>query len=229
MSEKIFSVAIDGPSGAGKSSVAKAAAARCGFIYVDTGAIYRTVGLAARQAGADPHDGAAVEALLPALAIRLDYGPDGTQRMFLNGEDVSAAIRTPEISMYASAVSAHPAVRAYLLDMQRDMARTHSVVMDGRDIGTVVLPEADLKIFLTASAEARAKRRLAELAAKGDPSTYEQVLSDMAKRDEQDTTRAAAPLKAAEDAVTVDTSDMTRQESVERVCALIQARMEAAR
>ena len=229
MNKSVFSVAIDGPSGAGKSTVAKAVAARCGFIYVDTGAIYRTVGLAARRAGADPHDGAAVEALLPSLAIRFDYGPDGTQRMFLNGEDVSAAIRTPEISMYASAVSAHPAVRAYLLDMQRDMARTHSVVMDGRDIGTVVLPEAELKIFLTASAEARAKRRLAELAAKGDPSTYEQVLTDMIKRDEQDTTRAAAPLKAAADAVTVDTSDMTLDESIEHVCALVRARMEAAR
>lgn len=229
MNRSVFSIAIDGPSGAGKSTVAKAVAARCGFIYVDTGAIYRTVGLAARRAGADPHDGEAVKALLPALSIRFDYGPDGTQRMFLNGEDVSAAIRTPEISMYASAVSAHPAVRAYLLDMQRDMARTHSVVMDGRDIGTVVLPEAELKVFLTASAEARAKRRLAELAAKGDPSTFEQVLSDMIKRDRQDTTRAAAPLKAAADAVTVDTSDMTLDESIEHVCALVRARMEAAR
>ncbi len=229
MSKRVFSVAIDGPSGAGKSTVAKAAAARCGFIYVDTGAIYRTVGLAVRRAGADPHSEAAVAALLPDLSIRFDYGPDGTQRMFLDGEDVSAAIRTPEMSMYASAVSAHPAVRAYLLDMQRDMALKNSVVMDGRDIGTVVLPEADLKIFLTASSEARARRRLAELAAKGDPSTYEEVLADMIKRDEQDSTRAAAPLRAAEDAVLVDTSDMTLEESIGRVCELVKERMETVR
>lgn len=229
MSKSVFSVAIDGPSGAGKSTVAKAAAARCGFIYVDTGAIYRTVGLAARRADIDPHSAAAVETLLPGLSIRFDYGPDGTQRMYLNGEDVSTAIRTPEISMYASAVSAIPAVRAYLLDMQRDTAKTSSVVMDGRDIGTVVLPDADLKIFLTASAEARARRRLAELAAKGDPSTFEEVLADMIKRDEQDSTRAAAPLKAAEDAVLMDTSDMTLDESIGHVCALVRERMEAAR
>ena len=224
MAEKRFSVAIDGPSGAGKSTIAKAAAARFGFLYVDTGAIYRTVGLAARRAGADPHSGTAVAALLPGLDIRFDYGPDGTQRMYLNGEDVSAAIRTPEASMYASAVSAIPAVRAFLLDMQRDMARTHSVVMDGRDIGTVVLPDAGLKVFLTASLEARAKRRLAELTAKGDPSTLQDVITDMARRDEQDTSRAAAPLKAAEDAVLVDTSDMTLEESIGAVCALVRTR-----
>ena len=224
MAEKLFSVAIDGPSGAGKSTIAKAAAARFGFIYVDTGAIYRTVGLAARRAGADPHSGPAVSALLPGLDIRFDYGPDGTQRMYLNGEDVSAAIRTPEASMYASAVSAIPAVRAFLLDMQRDMARTHSVVMDGRDIGTVVLPGADLKIFLTASLQARAQRRLAELAAKGDPSTLEEVTADMARRDEQDSSRAAAPLKAASDAVLLDTSQLTLEQSIDAVCALVEGR-----
>ena len=224
MTDQCCSVAIDGPSGAGKSTIAKAAAARFGFLYVDTGAIYRTVGLAARRAEADPHSAAAVQALLPGLDIRFDYGPDGTQRMYLNGEDVSVAIRTPEASMYASAVSAIPAVRAFLLDMQRDMARTHSVVMDGRDIGTVVLPDAGLKIFLTASLQARARRRLRELTAKGDPSTLEDVLTDMARRDEQDSSRAAAPLRAAEDAVTVDTSDLTLEESVERVCALIRER-----
>lgn len=224
MTEKHRAVAIDGPSGAGKSTIAKAVAARCGFIYVDTGAIYRTVGLAVRRADADPHDGAAVAALLPGLDIRFDYGPDGTQRMKLNGEDVSEAIRTPEGSMYASAVAALPVVRAFLLDMQRDMASSHSVVMDGRDIGTVVLPDAGLKIFLTAGLEARAKRRLLELSAKGDPSTFEDVLADMARRDEQDASRAAAPLKAAEDAVLVDTSDMTLEESVERVCALVKER-----
>ena len=224
MGERRFSVAIDGPAGAGKSTIAKAVAAQFGFLYVDTGAIYRTVGLAACRAGADPYSGPAVEALLPGLSIRFDYGADGAQRMFLNGEDVSDAIRTPEISMYASAVSAIPAVRAFLLDMQRDMARRHSVVMDGRDIGTVVLPDAELKVFLTASLQARAKRRLAELAAKGDRSTLDEVTADMAKRDGQDEHRAAAPLKAAEDAVRVDTSDMTLQQSIDAVCALVEAR-----
>ena len=224
MTEKLRSVAIDGPSGAGKSTIAKAAAARCGFLYVDTGAIYRTVGLAARRAGVDPHSADDVAALLPGLDIRFDYGPDGTQRMFLNGEDVSGPIRTPEASMYASAVSAIPAVRAFLLDMQRDTARTQSVIMDGRDIGTVVLPQAGLKIFLTASLQARAARRLAELAAKGDKSTLAEVTADMARRDEQDSHRAAAPLKAAEDAVILDTSDMTLEESIDAVCALIAER-----
>ncbi len=224
MTEKLRSVAIDGPSGAGKSTIAKAAAARCGFLYVDTGAIYRTVGLAARRAEADPHSADDVAALLPGLDIRFDYGPDGTQRMFLNGEDVSGPIRTPEASMYASAVSAIPAVRAFLLDMQRDTARTQSVIMDGRDIGTVVLPQAGLKIFLTASLQARAARRLAELAAKGDKSALAEVTADMARRDEQDSHRAAAPLKAAEDAVILDTSDMTLEESIDAVCALIAER-----
>ena len=224
MTEKLCSVAIDGPAGAGKSTIAKAAAARFGFIYVDTGAIYRTVGLAARRAGVDPTDEDRVLPLLPGLSIRFDYGEDGTQRMFLGDEDVSQEIRTPEISMYASAVSAIPGVRAFLLDMQRDMAKKTSVVMDGRDIGTVVLPDAGLKIFLTASAEERARRRLAELAAKGDTSTYEEVLADMRQRDLNDSTRAAAPLKAAEDAVLVDTSDMGLQESIDYICARIAER-----
>ncbi len=224
MTEKRCAIAIDGPSGAGKSTIAKAVAARRGYIYVDTGAIYRTVGLAARRGSVDPHDAAGVAALLPGLDIRFDYGPDGSQRMYLNGEDVSAAIRTPEASMYASAVSAIPAVRAFLLDMQRDAAKTHSVVMDGRDIGTVVLPQAGLKIFLTASLEARAKRRLAELTAKGDPSTLADVITDMTRRDEQDTSRAAAPLKAAADAVVVDTSDMTLPQSIQAVCDLAEER-----
>ena len=224
MKNKLCSVAIDGPSGAGKSTVAKAVASRFGFIYLDTGAIYRTVGLAARRAGADPKDADSVLPLLPGLSIRFDYGKDGAQRMFLNGEDVSAEIRTPEISMYASAVSAIPGVRAFLLDMQRDMAKKTSVVMDGRDIGTVVLPDAGLKIFLTASVEERARRRLAELSAKGDPSTFEQVLADMIERDRNDSTRAAAPLKAADDAVIVDTSDMGLEESIDHVCALVAER-----
>ena len=228
MSNTLCAVAIDGPSGAGKSTIARAVAARCGFVYVDTGAIYRTVGLAVRRAGADPHDASAVGPLLPGLDIRFDYGSDGQQRMKLNGEDVSEAIRTPEGSMYASAVATLPVVRAYLLDMQRDMARKHSVVMDGRDIGTVVLPDAGLKIFLTASAEARARRRFLELNAKGDGSTFEDVLADMIRRDAQDSNRAAAPLKAAVDAVTVDTSDMTLEESIEHVCALVRARFDIA-
>ena len=221
MAERVCAVAIDGPSGAGKSTIAKAVAARCGFVYVDTGAIYRTVGLAVRRAGEDPHDAGAVAALLPGLDIRFDYAPDGTQRMFLNGEDVSGDIRTPEMSMYASAVSAIPAVRAFLLEMQRSIARSRSAVMDGRDIGTVVLPDAGLKIFLTASPEARAVRRLRELRAKGDPSTLEEVTADMARRDHDDASRAAAPLRAAEDAVLVDTSDMTLDESIQAVYELV--------
>lgn len=224
MTEKLCSVAIDGPAGAGKSTIAKAAAKRFGFIYVDTGAIYRTVGYAAKRAAVDPHNTPAVIGLLPKLSIRFDYGEDGVQRMFLDGEDVSVPIRTPEMSMYASAVSAIPEVRAFLMDMQRGMARTNSVVMDGRDIGTVVLPDAGLKIFLTASAEARARRRLAELAAKGDPSTYEEVLADMLERDKNDMTRAAAPLKAAEDAVTVDTTELSLEQSTETICGLIAER-----
>ncbi len=224
MNEKLCSVAIDGPAGAGKSTIAKAAAKRFGFIYVDTGAIYRTVGLAAFRAGVDKSDAEGVTALLPGLSIRFDYGPDGAQRMHLNGEDVTGLIRTPEISLYASAVSAVPAVRAFLLDMQRDMARAMSVVMDGRDIGTVVLPEAGLKIFLTATVEERAKRRLAELREKGDASTYDEVLADMRLRDHNDSTRAAAPLKAAEDAVLVDTSDLALAESIDRVCSLVAER-----
>ena len=222
--EKLYAVAIDGPAGAGKSTIAKAAAKRFGFIYVDTGAIYRTVGLAVRRAGEDPHDEARIMALLPSLSVRFGYGPDGTQRMLLNDEDVTGLIRTPEISMYASAVSAHARVRTYLLDMQRDMARTASVVMDGRDIGTVVLPDAGLKVFLTASDEARAMRRYLELREKGAEDTYEAVLADIRERDRNDITRAAAPLRAADDAVLLDTTELTLDESIERMCALIAER-----
>ncbi len=224
MKEKVCSVAIDGPSGAGKSTIAKSVAETFGFIYVDTGAIYRTVGLAARRRDIDPKDAAAVEAMLPELQIGIGYGEDGAQRMMLGGEDVSAQIRTPEISMYASAVSAIPAVRAYLLEMQRSFARTMSVVMDGRDIGTVVLPEAGLKIFLTASAEARAERRLKELLEKGQTVTYDEVFADMKERDYNDSHRAAAPLKPAEDAVFVDTTELSLTESIAKVCALVKER-----
>lgn len=225
--KKLCSVAIDGPAGAGKSTIAKAAAKRFGFIYVDTGAIYRTVGVAAKRAGADPHDPDAVSALLPSLRIRFDYDQAGLQRMYLNEEDVTGLIRTPEISLYASAVSAIPAVRSFLLDMQRDMAKTDSVVMDGRDIGTVVLPSADCKIFLTASVEARAKRRWLELREKGDVSELSAVMSDMEKRDADDTSRAAAPLRAAADAVLLDTTDLSLEESIDRVCDLIREKYNA--
>jgi len=222
-----FSVAIDGPSGAGKSTLARRAAERFGFIYVDTGAIYRTVGLAAFRAGADTKDTAQIEPLLPGLDIRMIHNDSGEQRMLLNGEDVSAEIRLPEISLCASNVSALPAVRAFLMEMQRKMAREHDVIMDGRDIGTVVLPQAELKVFLSASAEARAERRLRELRAKGVETSFEEVLRDMAYRDRQDSSRAAAPLKAAEDAVLLDTTELSLEQSVESLCTLIEARLSA--
>ena len=208
------SIAIDGPAGAGKSTLAKALAKKIGYIYVDTGAIYRCVGLYALENGISPRDIPAVEACLPNVEISLSYDETGSQRMHLCGKDVTDHIRTPEVSMAASAVSAIPAVRAFLLEMQRDMARRYNVIMDGRDIGTVVLPNADVKVFLTASPEARAKRRYLELQAKGDGATYEEVLRDMEKRDRDDSTRAAAPLKAAEDAVLLDTTSYTLEESI---------------
>lgn len=220
-----LSIAIDGPSGAGKSSLARRCAERFGFLYVDTGAIYRTVGLAAYRLGIDRRDTDAVAAMLPTLDIQMAYNAEGEQRMLLNGEDVSAAIRLPEISICASDVSALPAVRAYLMEMQRKMAREHNVIMDGRDIGTVVLPQAELKIFLTASAEARAERRMKELAAKGVPADFAEVLRDIRYRDEQDSHRAAAPLKAAEDAVPVDTTSLDFAGSEALLCKLIREKL----
>ena len=193
-----YAVAIDGPSGAGKSTLARALAKELGFVYVDTGAIYRSVGYYAYQRGIDPADGAAVEALLPEVQLEMVYREDGLQHMILNGEDVTKEIRLPEISMYASRVSAIPAVRAFLMDMQRDMARTHSVIMDGRDIGTVVLPQADVKLFLTASAEDRARRRCLELEERGTPEPYEKLLEEMQERDRNDASRSAAPLRPAD-------------------------------
>ena len=216
-----YSIAIDGPSGAGKSTMARKLAADFGFIYVDTGAIYRTVGLAAYRAGIDRHDEPAVKALLPKLSIEMHYNEAGEQSMFLDGEDVSEAIRMPEISICASDVSSLPAVRSFLLEMQRKLAREHNVVMDGRDIGTVVLPDADLKIFLTASAEQRAKRRMLELEAKGVDAGFDEVLKDIEYRDDQDTKRAAAPLRAAEDAVRVDTSSLNFEESAAVLAGLV--------
>lgn len=217
----MVSVAIDGPSGAGKSTVSRAAAKAFGFIYVDTGAMYRTIGLAAHRKGLDTKDKPSIIALLPELSIDLRYNELGEQRMYLGDEDVSADIRLPEISMCASNVSAMPEVRAYLMDMQRQMAKRYDVIMDGRDIGTVILPNAEVKIFLTASAEERANRRLKELEAKGVNTSFEEVLEDMKKRDAQDSSRAAAPLVPADDAVILDTSDMSFDESVQAVCKLI--------
>ena len=204
----MISIAIDGPSGAGKSSLAKALAKDLGYVYVDTGAMYRSIGLYAVRAGVDPHDADAVAVLLPQvkLGIRLI---DGAQHIYLNGEDVSTAIRAEEIGMAASAVAAHPAVRSFLLDTQRGLAESQNILMDGRDIGTVVLPNATVKIFLTASAERRAK----ELAEKGQPADFATVLADIRQRDYQDSHRAVAPLKQADDAILVDTSSIGLQES----------------
>lgn len=216
-----YAIAIDGPSGAGKSTIARAAAKHFGFIYVDTGAIYRTVGLAAYRGGVDRRDESAVEALLPQLEIAMRYTDAGEQHMYLNGEDVTALIREPEISICASDVAALPVVRAFLMELQRRMARENSVIMDGRDIGTVVLPDAEVKIFLTASAEARARRRLLELEQKGMKRSFDEVLRDIKYRDEQDSHRAAAPLKKAEDAIAVDTSELNFDESLELVVKII--------
>ncbi|MGM9593205.1 MAG: (d)CMP kinase [Candidatus Onthomonas sp.] len=208
------SVAIDGPAGAGKSTIARKVAEELGYLYVDTGAIYRTVGLYARRTETDPHDEQAVSGLLSSLRVELRVEADGIQHMYLNGEDVTGQIREPEISRYASAVSALPAVRAFLLEMQRELARTRDVVMDGRDIGTVVLPQATVKIFLTADPKVRALRRWKELQQKGSGDSLEQVLREVEQRDYDDSHRAIAPLRQAEDAILVDTSDLTLEESI---------------
>ena len=218
-------VAIDGPSGAGKSTLARAAAARLGFLYVDTGAIYRTIGLYARDRALSLDGGDAIGAALPGLRVELRYDEAGQQRMFLNGRDVSGEIRRPEISRYASAVSALPVVRAYLLEKQRELAREDSVVMDGRDTGPGALPDAEVKIFLTASAEVRAERRCRELEQRGTPQPFEEVLRDIEARDHQDTHRAAAPLRQAADAVLLDTSALDFRESLEALLDIIKGRM----
>ena len=222
---KNFDVAIDGPSGAGKSSLARRCAAELGLLYVDTGAIYRTVGLAALRRGVDRKDEQAVAAILPELEIGMGY-ENGEQKMFLNGEDVSREIRMPEISMCASDVSAHAVVRDFLMEMQRKLARENMVIMDGRDIGTVVLPDAKLKIYLTASAEARAERRMKELLAKGVETGFDEVLQDILRRDEQDMNREVAPLRRAEDAVRVDTTELDFDQSFQLLCSIIRQRME---
>lgn len=217
----MISIAIDGPSGAGKSTISRKAAEIFGFIYVDTGAIYRTIGLASKIRGISLDDKAAVMEMLTKLNIELKYNESGEQHMYLDGKDVSRDIRLPEVSMLASKVSAIPEVRTFLVDMQRDMAKKYDVIMDGRDIGTVILPDADLKIFLTADVNDRAQRRYEELRTKGMLKPFDEVLAEMKQRDEQDTLRAAAPFKAAEDAVMLDTSGNTLEQSIAEVCRLI--------
>ncbi len=212
-----INVAIDGPAGAGKSTISRRAAAELGYIYIDTGALYRTVGLNALRKGVDIQNDEEIAATLTdELCVELRF-IDGEQRMFLNGEDVSEAIRTPEASMAASRVSAVPAVRKYLFDLQKNLAKTNNCIMDGRDIGTVVLPDAKVKIFLTASPEARAERRYRELCEKGMTTPYEEVLADMIKRDYDDSHRAIAPLKQAEDAILCDTSNIGLEESIKLI------------
>lgn len=221
-----FSIAIDGPGGAGKSSLAKAVAKKLSILHVDTGAIYRTIGYAAFARGLNAKDESQIAPLLKTIHIDMAFDEAGGQKMLLDGKDVSREIRLPEISMYASNVSALPCVRAYLLEMQRDIARKRSVIMDGRDIGTVVLPDADLKIYLTASAEERARRRCLELSERGTPEPYEAVLREINERDEQDMHRAIAPLREAADAIRLDTSALNFDESEQALLKLIQEKLQ---
>jgi len=219
-----FNVAIDGPSGAGKSSLSKAVAARLGYIYVDTGALYRAIGFYAVGNGISTTDAKGVGEALKDIKVELKY-VNGTQRVFLNGSDVSGFIRTQQISMAASNVSAIPSVREFLLDTQRDIAKKNNVIMDGRDVGTVILPDADVKIFLTASPEKRAERRFLELKEKGilNGTDYETILKEVIERDRNDSTRTIAPLKQADDAVLLDNSDMTLEETIDEVVRLIES------
>lgn len=221
-----FSIAIDGPGGAGKSSLAKAVAKKLNILHVDTGAIYRTIGYAAFARGRNAKDESQIAPLLKTIRIDMAFDEAGGQKMLLDGKDVSREIRLPEISMYASNVSALPCVRAYLLEMQRDIARKRSVIMDGRDIGTVVLPDADLKIYLTASAKERARRRCLELSERGTPEPYEAVLREINERDEQDMHRAIAPLREAADAIRLDTSALNFDESEQALLKLIQEKLQ---
>lgn len=214
-------IALDGPAGAGKSSISKRAAKALDFIYVDTGALYRTIGLAATRKGVEPKPSTEVEKLLSEITVDLTFNDKGEQIVLLDGEDVSGLIRTPEASMMASKISAVPSVRVYLLDLQRNMAKSHNVIMDGRDIGTVVLPDAKVKIFLTASPEARAQRRYKELCEKGMDVKYEDILNDVITRDYNDSHRETAPLKPAEGCVMVDTTELDFEQSVEKIISVI--------
>ena len=218
---KYISVAIDGPAGAGKSTIAKALAKELGYYYVDTGAIYRTVAYFLDLLGISPKDIDGVTRYIDELTVEIAYDETGAQHMIMNGMDVTDDIRTPEISMNASTVSAHAVVREMLLDLQRDLAKTHNVIMDGRDIGTVVLPRATVKFFLTASAEVRAQRRTDEMLAKGQKADYKKVLDDIVKRDYQDSHREVAPLKQAKDSVVLDTSDLNEDQVIEKMKEII--------
>ena len=218
---KTISIAIDGPAGAGKSTIAKALAKELGFRYVDTGAIYRTVAYFLDLLGVSPKDVDGVERYIDELTINIEYDEDGLQHMIMNGMDVTGDIRTQDISQKASLVSAHAVVREVLLDMQRDVAKTHNVIMDGRDIGTVVLPKANVKIFLTASAEVRAERRYKELIAKGQKANLPTILKEIQQRDYQDTHREIAPLKMARDSVKVDTSEMNIEEVIAKIRSIV--------
>ena len=220
-----IAIAIDGPAGAGKSTIAKMAAKELSFIYVDTGALYRAIGLCAKQSDIGSKDVDKILEMLKTIKVELTFNDNKEQIVLLNGEDVSSLIRTPEISMYASDVSAIPEVRAFLLDLQRNMAKTNNIIMDGRDIGTVVLPDAKVKIFLTASPQVRAKRRYDELIEKGMDVNYEDVLSDVITRDYNDSHRETAPLKPAEDSVIVDTSGLNLEQSVEKLISIMKERM----
>ena len=221
----MISVAIDGPAGAGKSTIAKTVSKKLGFIYVDTGALYRTIGLKFMNEGYDEDLNCDINKILEGTQVDIKF-IDGEQRVFLNGEDVSELIRTPKASLMASAVSAKPEVRTFLLEMQRRLARENNVIMDGRDIGTVVLPNATVKIFLTASAEERANRRYKELTEKGMEVNYDDVLADIEKRDYNDSHRAIAPLKPAEDSVLADTSKCNLEQSVELILSIINERLD---
>lgn len=221
----MFAVAIDGPSGAGKSSVSKAVAARLGFIYVDTGALYRTVGLYLIRNGISPENADAVAAALPDISVEMKHDKSG-QRMLLCGEDVTDKIRSGDVSTAASKASAIPAVRRFLFQLQTDMAEKYNVVMDGRDIGTVVLPHAQVKIFLTASPEERARRRVAQLRRQGIPEDYDAVLREIKERDERDSSREVAPLKPCEGAILVDsTNNKKMEQTVNTICELIQKKL----
>ena len=222
---KKISVAIDGPAGAGKSTIARRLAGELGFRYVDTGAIYRTVAYFMDLWGVSPKDVDGVNRYIDELTVGIEYDDEGVQHMLMNGMDVTGDIRTPEISQKASLISAHAVVRAVLLDMQRNMAEEYDVVMDGRDIGSVVLPKATVKIFLTASPEVRAKRRYQELLEKGQKASYEQVLKDVQQRDYQDTHRDIAPLKMCRDSVKVDTSEMDLEQSVAAIRKIVEEKI----